>query len=98
MFFKCTLPTEIWSTANPPLITNNIPAEEDGVQLSLPLLITPNPTDETLYKSLFLLWYIWKARNDNRFQRRTWTSSQIHQAANAHMNTHLAALNEQDQN
>lgn len=37
------------------------------------------------------------ARNDNRFQRRTWTSLEIQQAANAHMNTHLDALKEQEQ-
>ena len=97
LFFKCNLSTDIWSAANPPLITNNIPAEDDGVQMSLPLLFTHNLTDEILCKTLFLLWYIWKARNDNRFQRRTWTSLQIQQAANAHMNTHLEALKEQEQ-
>ena len=37
-----------------------------------------------------------KARNDNRFNRRTWTSLQIHQAAKAHMHTHLEALQEKE--
>jgi ribonuclease HI len=41
---------------------------------------------------LFLLWYIWKARNDNRFQRKTWTTNQIKLAAAAHINAHLDAL------
>jgi spore germination protein GerM len=40
------------------------------------------------------MWYIWKARNDNRFQRRTWTSSQVHHATAAHLNTHRIALGE----
>jgi len=53
LFFKCNLPTDIWSAANSPLITSNIPVEEDGVQVSIPLLITPNPIDETLCKTLF---------------------------------------------
>jgi len=98
LFFKCNLPTNIWSVASPPIITNNIPVEEDGVQMSLPFLFTHNNiTDEILCKNFFLLWYIWKARNDNRFQRRTWTSLEIQQAANAHMNTHLDALKEQEQ-
>jgi len=50
---------------------------------------------EILCKIFFLIWYIWKAHNDKRFQRRTWTSHQIQQAANAHINSHLDALNEQ---
>jgi hypothetical protein len=80
------------------LLTTFLHAEEDGVQLTLPILISPNPTDEILCKTLFIMWYIWKARNDNRFQRKTWTSSQVHHAANAHMNTHFSALREQKEN
>jgi len=37
------------------------------------------------------MWYIWKARNDNRFQRKTWTPMQVHNAVAAHINTHLQA-------
>lgn len=61
----------------PPLHTNAISADEDGVQSSLPSLITANPSIDTLTKILFAMWYIWKARNDHCFNRRTWTSSQI---------------------
>ena len=63
--------------------------------MSLPLLFTHGITDEILCKNMFFFWYIWKTRNDNRFQRRTWTSYQIQQEASAHMNTHLDALKEQ---
>jgi hypothetical protein len=94
LFFQCNLPTEVWSTANPPIFTNNIPAEEEGIQMTINLLITNNPSESLLCKTLFTLWYIWKARNDNRFQRKTWTSFQVHQAANAHMQTHLSVIQE----
>jgi hypothetical protein len=57
-------------------------------------MITPNPSDDLLFKTLFILWYIWKARNDNIINRRNWTSHQIHQAAKAHMHTHLEALHD----
>lgn len=98
LFFHCSLSSEVWSSANPPIFANNIPAEEDGIQSALPLLITPNPSDDSLCKFLFILWYIWKARNDNRFQRRTWTAFQVHQAAKAHMHTHLSALRDNGDN
>jgi hypothetical protein len=34
LFFTCIVPAQVWSTANPPFLTNYIPEEEDGVQLS----------------------------------------------------------------
>jgi hypothetical protein len=37
------------------------------------------------------MWYIWKARNNNCFQRKTWTPMQVCNAAAAHINTHLQA-------
>jgi len=41
---------------------------------------------------MFLLWYIWKAHNNNKFQRKTWTANQIQLAAATHINAHLDAL------
>jgi hypothetical protein len=31
------------------------------------------------------MWYLWKARNDNRFQRKVWTPWQVHHAVAAHI-------------
>jgi ribonuclease HI len=67
------------------------------MQLALPLLISTNPSDSTLSKTLFTLWYIWKARNDNRFNRKTWSAFQVHQAAMAHMQTFLSMVTEHDE-
>jgi hypothetical protein len=52
----------------------------DGVQHIIPNLFSPYPTEQTLTKTLLLLWYIWKVRNDQRFQRKIWTSLQVHRA------------------
>jgi hypothetical protein len=86
------LPRAVWSTANLAFTIDNILAEDDGIQLTLPLLITPNSSDELLCKTFFTMWYIWKARNDNRFQRKTWHPWQVHHAVVAHLNTHMTAL------
>jgi len=92
LFFTCIVPAQVWSPANPPFITNHIPEEEDGVQLSLSFLFQNDITDHNLCNKLFFLWYIWKARNDIRFQRKTWTANLIRLAAAAHINAHLDAL------
>lgn len=40
--------------------------------------------------TLLILWYLWKARNDARFNQKIWTPSQVHQAAKAHIATYQA--------
>jgi hypothetical protein len=97
LFFKCNLSTQVWATFSPSLPTHIISDQEDGVQIALPLLLSPTLSDNTLCSALFTLWYLWKARNDNRFQRKTWTSSQVHKAAQAHLQNYLHAIGEQDQ-
>jgi hypothetical protein len=67
LFFHCDLPRAVWLTANPPLAIDSIPNEDDGIQLTLPRQITSTPIDEILCKTIFTMWYIWKARNDNKF-------------------------------
>jgi hypothetical protein len=77
-----------------PLLIHLVGPHEDGVQLALPLLISNNPTEASLSQFLFTAWYIWKARNDNRFQRQHWSSFQVHRTTEAHMQTHLKAMEE----
>jgi hypothetical protein len=36
-----------------------------------------------MVKILYILWYIWKARNDKKFNNKNWTIWKIHHAANA---------------
>jgi hypothetical protein len=71
-----------------------ITPDEDGVQQTLPAFLTPTPTESSLCTTLFVLSYIWKARNDQRFQRKTLTSFQVHKAATTHQKNHLSALQE----
>ena len=96
LFFKCHLPSQVWAASTPPLPTHSISEQEDGVQTALPLLISPTPSDDTLCNTLFTLWYLWKARNDNRFQRKTWTSFQVRKAAQAHMHNYAQAFHDDD--
>jgi hypothetical protein len=71
LFFKCDISSQVWAASTTPLPIHSISKQEDGLQIALPLLITLTPSDDTLCITLLTLWYLWKARNDNRFQRKT---------------------------
>jgi len=67
------------------------PQESDGVQLTLPSFISNSTPKSLLCKILTTTWYLWKARNYNRFHRKTWTPWQVHHAVAAHVTTHRQA-------
>ena len=85
MFFQCTLPRQVWLTANPSNNTANFPPKIDGVQSTLNLIVNDNTPEALLSKILYTLWFIWKARNDYHFNRKDWTPPQVHQAIRAYM-------------
>jgi len=89
LFFQCNLVKQVWRMSNPSINTEGFQPEEDGIQLTLPLIIPNNADDEMLTHIILLLWYIWKARNDNRFNDKTWTAWSVHQAVKSHAYVHL---------
>jgi hypothetical protein len=93
--FLCNLPQRVWDTSEVTPFTHLIDPLTDDVQNILPHILPPNSTDQTMTKTLLLLWYIWKERNDQRFQRKVWTSVRVHHAATTHFNTNLTAWGDQ---
>jgi ribonuclease HI len=87
LFFHCNFSRAVWFSANPPLLTSNLPSEQDGVQEALTALITPNTQDNIMIMIITTLWFIWKARNELRFRQKKWSILQVHFAAQAHRRT-----------
>jgi hypothetical protein len=69
LFFLCNLSHQVWDHTTLPPFTHLIDPTQDGIQHILPHFLPLNTTDQTLTQIL-LLWYIWKARNDQCFQRK----------------------------
>ena len=86
LFFHCNLPRAVWFSTNTSLRTDNLPQENDGIQIILQAIISESTPEYLFHKILTTLWYLWKARNDNRFQSKPWTPWQVHQAVAAHIN------------
>jgi hypothetical protein len=92
-----------------PLSTHLINPHLDGVhQHILPHLFTTNSSNGSFahQKHLFFFWYIWKApndkrfilkKNDKRFQMKSWTTFQVHNAASTHFQANLSAWEELNQ-
>ena len=85
LFFHCVLPTQVWLSATPYLNIATLPQEVDGIQNILHLLINDNTPDTILCKTLYILWYIWKARNDYCFNRKEWSPIQVHKVVESYM-------------
>jgi hypothetical protein len=83
LFFMCNLPRAVWFTTSPSIITSSLPQEDDGVQNILTTLITPQTTDDQLIKTLYVMWYLWKARNDKCYNNKDWNARQVLYTANA---------------
>lgn len=71
--------------------------EDDGVQVILSLIINSFIDDLLLRKILITLWYIWKARNDQRFARKTWSTWQVHHAVAAQNSTVDLVISTEDE-
>jgi hypothetical protein len=91
LFFLCDVPALIWTSVDYSLPIHLLDINEDVIQTVLPLFFSTNLTDEKLSEVLFILWYIWKARNDNRFHRKIWTPFQVLMAAATHRTNYLEA-------
>jgi hypothetical protein len=79
------------------MITTSLPHEDDGIQQILATIITPHTSDDQIVKTLYILWYLWKARNDKRFSNKNWTYWQVHNAANADYQTFVTILQDETQ-
>jgi hypothetical protein len=65
----------------PPLRSDQLPNEDDGVQESISHIIPRGVNDVLIHKIFTNLWYIWKATNDYRFNHNKWTIAKVHYEA-----------------
>jgi hypothetical protein len=83
----------------PPIRTDLLPVDEQGVQDSVSFILHPHISGELFQTILTTLWFIWRARNEQRFKQKTWTVWQVHHATAVEIqNTKLVNFIGDDQN
>jgi len=98
LFFHCTFARAFWFSANPPMCSSILSIEQDEVQEILPMLVNQQTSDEQMQVIITTLWYMWKARNDKRFNNKSWMVWQVHNAVATDISaTLLTKAQEEDQ-
>lgn len=86
MFFECDFARAVWFSATMPLRTDRLTPEPDACTLSF--ILTNNFSDDILQEIFTRLWYLWKARNDFRFNKK-WSVSRLNHEVQADIATSI---------
>jgi hypothetical protein len=58
LFFYCQLPRVVWFSIDPPMRADQLPQEQDGVQLILQSVLPASTHNDLFNKILITLWYL----------------------------------------
>jgi hypothetical protein len=89
LFFLCQITSEVWARSNFNFPLHLLDPMEDRIQNALTNFQIHSLQEHKLTLFLITAWYICRARNDLRFQRKQWTHHQILHAATSHLNALL---------
>jgi hypothetical protein len=87
LFFNCSFSRAVWFAADPPLRIDQLPQLTGHVQEPLEIILDTNNCMQEMQRVITTLWFLWKARNDKRFNNKTWTVSQVLHASLADIHT-----------
>jgi hypothetical protein len=58
LFFQWKLPRVVWFSMDPPLRTNNLSQENDGIQLTIQAILDNSTPNDLFRKFLITMWYL----------------------------------------
>jgi len=94
LFFECSFARATWFASVLGLRTSNLPSSTSGLHVQIATLLQQGVPHVTAGIIFSIMWCLWKARNDHRFNNVHWTTSRILFEATAIDNSLAAAMEE----
>ncbi|CAN6284341.1 unnamed protein product, partial [Urochloa humidicola] len=83
-------PRAVWFAGTHPIRSDRLPQGHQGVQEEVSYLISPTTSLQEVQRITTTLWYLWKASNDHRFNKKQWKVSNVTHAVQADIQTTIS--------
>ena len=83
LFFDCSFARAVWFASPIGLRADALPQAGHGLHFQIAAILQQGPSQATIGIIFSIMWCLWKARNDHRFNTLNWLLARVLQEAKA---------------
>jgi len=77
LFFECSFARAVWFASSIGLRVDALPSSERGLHIQIATILQQGPSQATTGMIFSIMWCLWKARNDLRFNNLNWSIDRV---------------------